>query len=259
MTSSELRNEFEDWAINHYSGFEGGNPNADFWFCGIEFGGSSTLDDVKVQITNRLLADGSEHAEKRDVDGFDLPYWTDDHGERGLQVLEQISKLVCVLGEGSTANWRSVRKRAFRKDGPVFKMNLFPIPFPTAQGSHWTRFRQELGFSSKEEYRDWCARNRFCKLRKLVDQFKPKLLVCFGKGHWEWYRRAFATDGEWRCDEINIAGEGAAEKFIQLSQESGPLLMLTPFFGRRSMTNDDHSELGKLILKNLRSDACQCR
>ncbi len=62
--------KFAVWATQ-YQGFDGGNPNASIWFCGIEYGGGDDL------VTKELLDDlEGDWVEWQVHEGNKLPYFT---------------------------------------------------------------------------------------------------------------------------------------------------------------------------------------
>ena len=114
---ANYRKDFEQWATEYYSGFEGGNPYGEYWFCGIEYGGNFNFDKIK----NKDIGDNADYETYQYIDGRKLPYWKENHGQK-FRLLNYIAKLVSVIEDDTINNWKKHRENIFTLKGKVFKL-----------------------------------------------------------------------------------------------------------------------------------------
>ncbi len=226
---TDLRENFEKWAKLN-SGFEGGNIDSPYWFCGIEYGGEFDFSLIeKLQ-----LIQNDETQELYDINGEQIPCWKDD-ADYSYSYTQKVSKLISCHKDGALDNWREHQKNLFTKSGDTFKMNLFPINFLTDLDRLWTkRYKADLKFRTKRQYQLWCKRNRFPKLKELVLTHKPKVLICAGIGKIDFYKKAFLEKGS-DFQEIQICDH---RYFYTKIEASNTLILVTPFFGWGGITKD---------------------
>lgn len=251
-----MRRPKEDFAkrATQYTGFDGGNPKAELWFCGIEYGG--TDDPTKTQFIDDILKDGVEMQD-------DIPYFTatDKNGNPheykkiyGRFALAQ-SKIASQYYDGEPIDtW----KQLAGKDGKCFSMNLYPLAFKSHDDSLWTRTHYEkTGLISKSEYKTWNLNNRFPKLKQLVTTYQPKVLICFGQSLASEFLVAFADNDDQIFEElakVEIADKVHKSNRLLLHRKINngkTLLLICPFPSGAKGLNSD--ELCKQVAEQAKS------
>lgn len=170
-----IENKFQKWASG-FSGCDGGdigNPqNRSIWVCGIEWGGSGHDPEKLKEII---------------LDPVDSPPLGYEHHSESLAYIfnwQTLKLLTAIQGE-PVENYIQISEsiRPFIKDSKgFFKMNLFPVAFKDTNHQRWlSDYNAITGFQTKEEYLSWCRQARFSTIRSWVEEFKPKLVICFGK------------------------------------------------------------------------------
>lgn len=241
--------EFEDWAKG-LSGIPGGNPEGDLWFCGIEYGGSSEDLDF-----DEKWEDGSRS---------DYPFWTDDFKKNyeneytKWQFNQKQAKIaVAYLRDGSLDGWQDyMHDEFYTHNGHTFGMNLYPLSFHDTDDKWWTSQHYErIGFLSKAEYKGWCSQHRFPTLRKRVEEFSPKALVCTGNTFTRAFLIAFAdtVDQVFDPDALQTKSlEGNKEVGVAKINDGKTLLVITPFLGPGGLMSDASLvDLGNLIRREV--------
>lgn len=224
--------QFNKWACG-CSGMDGGNPNGDLWFCGIEYGGASNehdFADLKKEIasfTGETIP--SATAEMRSTTNF-------NH-----QLNQKIAKVACryyAKGKDPMAFLREELCDIESSSG-VFKMNLYPINFRSVDSTQWSdQHRLITGFSDKLQYKAWCIKNRFPALNRLVQRFSPKVLICFGLNHYLDFLLAF--DGAIPVDmqEVTLEAEPVKTARYTWINNNSTLFLVVPFLGQGGLMSD---------------------
>lgn len=176
--------EFIEYALG-FNDFDGGNPEAEIWICGIEPGG--------------LLPDNLTYNESR-KDNNGLPYWDESYRatlkNEHLNVWffeQRVVKLLLELNKIQTSNIEEfIQNELYDEQGACFKINLYPLN--CFRLSVWTKNHIRLsGFEDKDNYYQWCRQYRFARLTELVQRFNPSVLICTGKNVWDDFILAFAA------------------------------------------------------------------
>lgn len=109
-------NDFFKWATSPYSGYQGGGSNAKVWFCGIEYGGNSTVESLKRAYSQKLESFPSENKTECELS---LKY------SYNKNILKIVKAYDPTLEENDL----------FSKSSPIAKLNLFPVSFKTDYGN----------------------------------------------------------------------------------------------------------------------------
>jgi len=237
-----VNEDFAQWATSLNS-IEGGNPEADIWFCGIEPGGGGhpTL--------------WQPAAFFQDEFGMNIPYRPQGyigHLEHS-QLDKKIAKVLWHLygEEVDSPNSRHYMvNHLYTQDGHSFKLNLYPLSANHIGEQYWTIDHFKLtGLPTKILYRAWCALHRFPFLHGLAEEYTPKVIVCIGKTFRRDFMIAFAAPEDIYANhhEIQLDGNLSLEDVPIYGGESH--LLIIPFLGgRRGGTNTD-DQLNKLADK----------
>ena len=238
-----IRKQFEKWAKCYYSGFEGGNLKAPYWFCGIEYGGEFKFNKIEQFVVGDSMTETFKC-----IKGNKIPYWEENH-DKGYRYSEKVAKFVCLMKEGVIDNWRQHRGNLYTRDGDTFKMNLFPINFLKDKDELWTEeYQKRLEFNDKPEYRDWCKENRSPFLNNIVVINKPRLLICTAKTYKKLYKDTFLEK------DRTLKEHTLKETYYSAKRrDSGTVVIITPFFGKGGIMEDsDYVELSNLAKELLK-------
>ncbi|HOG23723.1 MAG TPA: hypothetical protein PK590_03655 [Candidatus Omnitrophota bacterium] len=217
---------------------DGGNPEAPLWICAIEYG---------------MEKKGGIKKLKKDFDNTGLkrkpiPNWDKESPQFFEAIAKQphhrdVAKMLMGYLDKRAEDWSSYIKAGGygRSKGDFFKLNLFPV---RANGQkQWLRKHAELtGFKNRATYSYWARRNYFPRLRELVKEYKPKIVLGTGIGCCVDFLDVFGAD-DCRCDFVK-QGPLMVWKFNKLKRA----VVVSRFLSRWS--TKDLVKLGKK-LKNL--------
>jgi hypothetical protein len=232
--------EFGEWAVG-YSGCDGGNLKGEVWVCGIEYGGGVVESDLR-------------------FDPMLEPWcWPEESIDEALsyQYNRKLAKLYAAIKGEPVGMCMDVAKRdrIFQKDGPMFKLNLYPIAFKNASDELWEEWiYKKTGLPTKSLYRAWCQIHRFKAIRSWVAEYSPKLIIGTGRGYLSDFVLAFGGleclyDGTGRTEKI-----GDRDLFIRSVNGGRTQLAVTPFLGNRHGLSSDAQleDFGKAIRELLK-------
>ena len=163
--------EFKKWALG-WSGCHGGDiSEGSIWICGIEWGGQYNNPQELRNEFNRDVSkppDGYCAKEGNFASQFDIAVFKIINAFNGEDIQSKY--------------YRDLPFKPFVKgEKGFFKLNLFPLAFSSTDPALWTAcYKDATGFKMKDEYKDWCRINRFVKIKKWVEDYKPKAVICFG-------------------------------------------------------------------------------
>jgi len=238
MNKIEANSEFAEWAKNPRAGMFG-NPDGEYAFCGIEPGrqGDLKIDEKELSKKNKVLIPNITDEERKlghfgpeDVSYKKWPvgYWI----SLVMMLLDENSRKFRPEALKQTAKTYQ-KERLFSKNGEVFQINLYPLPFPRLKSREKTEndwrestARQLTGIETKSEYQKWCKKNRFDRLRKFIlEKSKAKMLVCFGQGQWEVF-----------ADMLEVDCPDKTAEFVVTSL-AGKRILFIPFLGNRQISH----------------------
>tara|TARA_R110002124_G_scaffold267375_1_gene434587 strand:+ start:3604 stop:4251 length:648 start_codon:yes stop_codon:yes gene_type:complete len=169
--------------------------------------------------------------------------------KRNAKFDQKIAKLLCRIFDFGGCYKEYMREKYCEADLNEFKVNLFPLPAP--QIDKWSTEHIDLTETRiKYHYQTYCAQYRFKLLNALVNEFKPKVIVCFGRGYIEEFKLAFWGEGspaslteiEIKISELNIISV--------LSSNYATKLIIALFLGRNLTADRDLKEIAENI-KNI--------
>ncbi|MBY0577914.1 MAG: hypothetical protein K2P57_02600 [Burkholderiales bacterium] len=177
-----VNNEFAKWATG-FSGFDGGNPKGSVWLCGFECAGTPNEDDL---VFEDVTTPG---------------YVAENRGQflRGSQYNLKAVKLLAALAGRDTRDYEPFfnEESCFNRDSNYFKLNLYPIGFKNTKHEHWADWiTQKTGFTTKQEYLEWCREKRFPMFRDWILTYSPSLIICTGKTYATQFQSAFGSGTE---------------------------------------------------------------
>ena len=194
-----------------------GNPNGRFWFVGMEEGGSSNLEELRIRADKfdplADLAESHLNFPAHDMNRLSTSTW-------GL--------MSSIAGRLSHAPdwWDTEYRRKYqstklgRKKGETYLTELLPLPKKSIGDWPYGRL-----FSSPQDYFE----KRYpVQLESLRAEYgsanpKPEFIFCYGKMYWERHREVF--------DFIDF--QPALDEKVQWGQDKDTVFVLTKFFGWR--------------------------
>ncbi len=212
-----------------------GNPQGKFWFIGIEERGKGTPEELAwrqlfqpiedlISVHDRWKAFEPEYVFKARTL---IPTWG------------TMSKIVLRLkGASNWADREAAREYQSsllgRPNGETLLTEILPLPALSV--SDWPMAYQQK-WATKESYRQEVLPERIKTLRDLFEANHPRYVFCYGKGHWEHYKKVFP--------EVEPALDG----FVELATIGSSKVILTPFFGFFIMTPSLIDKIASLVEK----------
>lgn len=167
---------FSQWASG-FSGCDGGDLESSvspsIWVCGIEWGGDLSYKWLKEELD--IYYNQSSPGK-----GY-------DSARENLACRYNINtmKLLCAINGMECSEYKNFaleQKPFVSGSSGYFKMNLYPIRFKGDSPDKWSIWINSLtGFSNKNEYQNWCRKNRFRLFRELTKNMNQNLLSSFGR------------------------------------------------------------------------------
>jgi len=239
--------DFASWACS-LAGCDGGNPNADIWLCGIEWGfdtrKASAADYYQKELPAEIAAGRVIPSESYKWDDS-LTY---TYGRN-------VAKIFTSIKGGRVEEYQTVTKL---KGQELFKLNLYPIAFTSTDDRLWKEYGLDdlTGFKEKHLYQTWCFLNRFPAIAKMVSQYRPGCIICTGISYLTDFFVCFAGGNGMPnlVDVVEVVDPvGKSRKFYWALLETGTVLVVIPFFSGSFGLNSNYflqeigSRIGKLI------------
>lgn len=209
----------KNWILD-FSGCDGGTIGSSdtpaIWVCGIEWGGGMTSNQLKDYINDNWY--------KKPDFGYN---------EKGVQDFYRYNmvlyKLLGVMQGYSIKDYKKFveKEMPFLENGhsSYFKMNLYPIAFKKTNHAYWTKEIAEVsGFQTKNDYLQWCHNNRFPVMQQWVQEYAPKLIICFGKTYAHEFNLAFSDNN------MEFTNETVGDLLLQWKKnDNGTIIAVLPF------------------------------
>lgn len=210
-----------DEQLDYLLGFIGyGNLNGDVWFLGMEEAGGGE-ENIHTRLNFRTIEDCAEAHRLLGVTKF---HW-------GKRVIQRTWRGMCYImlelqgEETTTANIRNYQAEQLgRFGGNTLLTELMPIPKPKISKWGYENFIPQ--FSSRKDYYQQVKPRRVKYLRNLIDQYKPKVIIGYGKGFWTEYKSLFERFHFLSENPFEIAFDGTT------------LVILTGHFTARTMNGN---------------------
>jgi hypothetical protein len=228
---------FAKWATG-FSGCDGGNPKGSVWLCGIEYGGGDTEESLVFDDVNTPKYVGAPDDRK----AF-LKY----------QYNWKAVKLLAALSGNDQGNYTLFFKEqsCFDRDSNYFKLNLFPIGFRNTAHVLWDDWLiRKTGFTTKQQYLEWCFENRFPAIRTWMLTYCPSLILCTGISYAEQFQSAFRSgDEEVMTDSV----AGKQIRYFVTNNERTMVAVVYFLGGRYGLKSDlELSSTGRKLAELLR-------
>lgn len=221
--------QIKPWACS-FSGCDGGNPEADTWLCGIEWGLKPSAENeyyerLKVQMQSGAIPVKTSNFDWKD--SISYPYGVG------------FAKLYQAIQQQPLESYRTVEQFCGKE---LFKLNLYPIAFNSTADDLWHKhgFDATTGFASKYLFNHWCFFNRFPFYAELRKQYQPKLIICTGVNYLKDFLMFFAgADGVETIQSEVISISDTEKRTLYWSKVGRSLLVVVPFFSGRFGLNSN--------------------
>jgi hypothetical protein len=245
---------FKEWACS-LSGCDGGQPKAETWLCGIEWGGGSYDDGIYYR---KELAEEINAGKYTPAAQYDWNKTITGRSPFGRGFAKLYTSL---QGEADVSRYYEFAHSKWT-GSEVFKLNLYPIAFDSTDPALWCKLGLDelTGFSEKYAYQAWCMFERFKYFAGLRREHSPKEIICVGVGYFQEFLLAFGADGD-DChriqsdviEPISTGNKGRPRRY-HWTRIGDTNLVVIPFFSGSNGLNSDHllREMGERI-RGLRS------
>jgi len=230
--------QVQEW-VRSLSGCDSANPDAETWFCGIEWGGGG--GNIQNYYDTDLPAEIRKGSYRPKHAVFNWP------GALGYPYGRSLAKLYAAYRGDNISDYKSLARTWSGED--VFKMNLYPIAFRNTSDDLWKEYQldETTGFSEKHLFKTWCFVNRFPYYADLRRSHKPKLIVGTGTTYLRDFYVCFAgmaaTANSIQVGEISPRSEKNAKtirKYYWARLDDVSTLIVIPFFSGPSGLNSDY-------------------
>ena len=229
MEDSGLTREDVDRLLT-FEGF--GNKKAPYWFLGMEEGGGSME-----QLLERAKSFGPvEHLHcSLSKIGLDTKY-------HYVAVWRSMSMLIMAIQ--GTPGWQEKSSaleyqatKLGRADGDTFLTELMPLPCP-----NMTSWPYQSIFPTKSNYYESVRPRRINWLRSEFDTFRPRYVICYGKGNWPYYKEIFSDVEFWSEPIENVLIGQREHGTVIMTRFLSPDLVSTALIEHiAEMINQDHN------------------
>lgn len=239
MTHAQVKRSltFPEWAID-YSGMVGGNLKGKLWLCGLEYGGSEDLENLVFELPEpqQPYHNGVPCLD----DKSELLSWKPQRRYFDYRV----AKVACAYFNLPMTGYQDYfLNRLYHHNGDTFRMNLYPLAFPSTDQGHWQNvFTEKTGFQNKEDYKAWCREHRFPFLKNLLKTHEPEVLICTGLECFEDFKLAFLDDPiAATALEIQWLDSKGQKKTFYFYRAGKTKLIIVPFLGNRhGLVSNEH-------------------
>lgn len=220
--------------LQHLLGFIGyGDKDADLWFLGMEEGGGGE-SNIRARLSFKPFEDNYEAHKKLGILKF-------HEGKRIIQRTWRGMSLLSLLISERPTDTESIREHQAEVLGRLGSNTLLCelMPIPKASIGTWGYEKLIPQFESRESYYAEVMPKRIPLLRDLYHNCRPKIVIAYGKGFWDSYKKiftgaVFVKNGEF---EVGCTDYG--------------VIVLCSHFTARSM-NGMLPELAEIIKNQLR-------
>jgi len=205
-----------------------GTLNADVWFLGMEEAGGGE-ENIRTRLKFQTVEDCAEAHKLLGI--------TKHHWEK--RVIQRTWRGMCYIMlqlEGKEPTRTNIRnyqaEKLGRFGGNTLLTELMPIPKPKI--SRWGYEELIPQFSSGKEYYQRVKPRRIKHLQRLLAQYKPSVVIGYGKGFWKDYKELFEVYRFSPKNNFEVAYDGTT------------LVILTDHFTARTM-NGKFDEIVSII------------
>lgn len=249
-----MNEKFIEWSNNIFTGAEGGNPDSDIWFSGIEPGGSiwktckgekPTLNRI-IKIFNEYKVDDKNHCSWTDKFQKDYPDFST------WPFLQKIAKVMLSFENRNIKNYKLyIKNELLRENGNHLLLNLYPINFRSTDKKLWEEEHVNItGANTKDEYLACLRSNRFKKFGLMLESVQPKVIVCSGKSFASEFLHAYIFSRKDNVKKYKVEKLDSSLEIEIYHCVKKHTLIIIPFLGRGGIVSDNDLKcLGEIIRK----------
>ena len=223
--------------IKNFWGY--GNLNGDVWFVGMEEGYNQNNEVLLERLKATANAEVFDIYDDLRVDPGHV-YWFED-GAPTQSTYRKLIYLLIYLRSGKEPTLEEIReyqiKKFGRKSSDHAVLELMPLPCKSIQKADWIYGSFGIdGLSSRKEYLATYKPVRVERLRSLIKDHKPKLVV--------FYSRLYAED--WAL----VAGVSFTEIIpgkLSIAKDDGTVYAIVPHSTARGHSNNDWRDIAEGI------------
>lgn len=221
-----------------------GDPDAPYWFVGMEEGGG----DSEAEVARRLEAwDARGRRALEDLPAYSravgVGAWFDDRPRLQPTWAKLVRLLLAAEGlPGSTDDVRAFqRDRLGRPGGPAALVELLPLPSPSTDRWLYGEASGLPDLATRELYRARYAGPRADRIREMVAEGAPRAVVFYGLGYRPWWERV--AGGEF----VEDAESGALWAGGHGSPGGGTAFVAVPHPVAMGVRNADFERVGEAL------------
>jgi hypothetical protein len=233
------KSSLENFIQNHY-GF--GNLQAPYWLIGMEPGGGDTREEVerRVSIWHELTTtETADLAEYHRL--LEMPQFFEDPVKRQPTWAGLIRLVLAVRGEA--ANTAAVRQyqrdRLGRLDEETCLLELLPLSSRSIGKWDYAEWSDLPYLASRKTYQQHCLPWRIGRLRQLIQQHAPPLVVFYGSTYRAWYEQVIGC-------EFSLDADGAG-----WAQQDGSLFVMIKHPAAHGVSSAYYERVGSQIRAKL--------
>lgn len=229
--------------ISSLSGFQGGNPAAKIWFCGLEYQGMDILEEIYC-MKKLHCVECPPHLTTKDI---------------AAHMKEGVNKNILRIAQAYLA--KNITGNIFSYDSDLFKLNLYPLPQASSVESYEEDVFKKTGIRTKSELRSICINNNLIGIPSRFDNFKSLLelnknnvevIVCCSRLAIDNFLLAFADTERFyeykeqleKVEQIPKVYTGRLNKYYSWCRlKSGVFLFVIPFVTGRASAVKGEEEL----------------
>jgi hypothetical protein len=233
----------EEILAAYMEGFFGyGNLNGDYWFIGMEEGGGNSFEEIE-----RRLACWNERGRKTLED---LRQYHEAFGEQRWFLLRKIQptwgRLIRILlsATGQPHEDQDVRSYQVDKLGrdadETCLMELMPLPSQSTDHWHYGSWSKLPDLQSRERYYAALAAPRLKKIKQLIAEYQPKVVVFYGRSYQKIWMAACPKGITFRSFQI-------ADMEVSIADQRGSTYTLCAHPASRGSSNRYFDAVGRKI------------
>ncbi len=138
------------------------------------------------------------------------------------------------------ATYQYVGSSLGRSNGETLLIELLPLP--ASSTVDWPPLYNERFPGQRTEYYEQTLPKRIDRLRALVDEYHPRIVICYGRANWAHYRSIFNLQG--LGEEVVAGGVKALA-----GRYGSTVVAFTPFFDYRYFPHVAIEAVGTRVAK----------
>jgi hypothetical protein len=183
--------------IDRFYGY--GNLDAPYWFIGMEEGGGNSLEEISLRLST-WCERGMQTTE--DLVDYHLALGIDQFFGEKPRLQSTWAKLIRVLHmlEGKPTTTDAIRttqgSQLGRSDSLSCLLELLPLPSPSTDQWLYGDHTSLEFLKDRETYRTVLIPKRIDQLRAMIQEYSPKVVMCYGSAYRQHWLKIIQSDVE---------------------------------------------------------------